>query len=384
MELSNRDKFILARWSYSVGKPIYSDSEYTIMLDYMKQRYPNDKYTNRSWSSDPCPAELLKTIGREDLIAEIILSDKTESIPSINSEADIQRELADFCGEGTLSMKHDGWHIQANYYNGDLVSMNTRGRVKDSIDVEVLSSSIPKTIPIKDKVKISMEATVSNSVFDFCKSQFNNSNERGAVSTLLSQPQYAHLISLHAFDIFGINLEGKCKFTLLSDLGFNVPKFFRVSNFTEIIDALRYLSEQKTTYGFPTDGAVFDGHKRRAIRLGAWEEPIYYSYVTGYLEQYSLYRISPSILIKPVLRNGTTQRRLNITNWQRILDHDLRPGSPIAFRVASSAIADYDEESTKLIREAYSGRWEEFKEKVDTDEEVKRIQWQHTSFLSQQ
>ena len=52
-DLSSRDKFIASRWAYSVGAPIISDAEYTLLLDYMKSAYPNDEYVNRSWLSDP-------------------------------------------------------------------------------------------------------------------------------------------------------------------------------------------------------------------------------------------------------------------------------------------------------------------------------------------
>lgn len=374
MELHDRDKFILARWTYSIDKPMYTDAEYTRMLNAMKAQFPDDEYVNRSWSSDPCPVDLLKRIGREDLIVNVIIGDKTESIPSLNTSIDVERELKDFNGTGTLSMKHDGWHMQANYYNGSLVSVNTRGRHKDALDAEALRSRLPSTIPASGQVRISMEATVSNSDYLFCASRFQSKSPRSAVSTILANPEYIHLISLHAFDIFGVTITGN-KFELLKQWGFEVPKYFNVYSYADIITCLGELSDAHNNYPYPTDGAVFDGDKRRAIRLLAWEEPIYYSYVTGYLEQYSMYRVNPSVLIYPVMRGGNTQRRVNITNWQRIIEHELKPGSPIAFRVASSAIADYDEEATRLLRIEYDGKLEAYQDKIRTDEEVKRQQW---------
>jgi hypothetical protein len=355
---------------------MFSDAEYTYMLRTMQALYPNDEYVQRSWSSDPCPMSLLKRIGREDLIVDVILGDKTESIPSLNTELEVQANLSNFYGTGTMSMKHDGWHIQVNYYNGELVNIRTRGRTYDAVDAGSLVTQVPKTIPVLGKVRVSCEATVSKSNFLFCASRFGNANERSAVSTILANPEYIHLISLHAFDIFGIDLDNRCKFDVLKEWGFEVPKYYIVSDYGEILNALRELSDACEGYDYPTDGAVFDGHIRRAIRLLAWEEPIFYSYVTGYFEQYSLYRISPSILIYPFLRSGTTQRRINITNWQRIINHDLRPGSPIAFRIASSAIADFDEDATRAVRKEWEGRWEDYQKKIIQEEEVKRCNWQ--------
>lgn len=375
MELLDRDKFILARWTYSLGEPIYSDAEYTRMLQAMLVSNPDDEYVKRSWSSDPCPVELLKRIGREDLIAQVVLGDRTESIPSLNTAIDVQRKLQFFNGVGTLSMKHDGWHMQANYFNGSLVSVQTRGRYKDAINADVLRNMIPDKIPALGTIRVSMEATVGRTNYLFCASHFQSKSPRSAVSTLLANPEYIHLLSVHAFDIFGYDLKERCKFEVLQEWGFPVPKYFKVYNYSDILSCLNELSTFNTSYEYPTDGAVFDGDKRRAIRLLAWEEPIYYSFVTGYLEQYSMYRLNPSVLIYPVMRGGSTQRRVNITNWQRILDKDLCPDSPIAFRIASSSIADYDDEATRLLRIEYKGKWDEYKNKIKTDEEVKRHQW---------
>lgn len=370
--LSNKEKFILSRWAYSIGEPIISDAEYSQLLAYMQNMYPDDEYVNRSWSSDPCPVALCQKVGREDLIHKVTLSDKTESIPSLNTELEVQTELISVSKPGTLSMKHDGWNIQCNYYNGNRVNVMTRGRSSDAVDVSKLLSRMPEHIPATGKVKIVMELTVSKKDFKFCASMFHNVSERSAVSTLLSKPEYHHLLSFHAFDIHGVDLQGRCKFEVLEEWGFPVPMYFEVTTYDDILIALEQLSEANDSYGFPTDGAVYDGDKRRAIRLLAWEEPIYRSFVTGYLEQYGPYRISPSILIEPILRKGTTQRKLSMTNWQRILDYNLQLGAPVAFRIASSATADFDEESTLLLHEQWKGRWDEYAEMIKENEEANK------------
>ena len=107
----------------------------------------------------------------------------------------------------------------------------------------------------------------------------------------------------------------------------------------------------------------------------AWEEPIYYSYVEGYLEQFGPYRLSPSVKIHPVLRKGITQKQVSMTNWQRIIDNNLAPGAPIAFRVASSATADFDATATRLAQKEWEGRWDEYKKFIDENEELNRYQW---------
>lgn len=373
-QLSDRDLFILSRWAYSVGKPIITDAEYTALLQYMQSVNSNDEYVNRSWSSDPCPVDLCKKAGRSDLIADVVLSDKTESIPSLNTDYEVRSELMNISRPGTLSMKHDGWNIQANYYNGKIVNVVTRGRSSDAVDVSYIQDRMPLRIPAMGKVKVVSELTISKENFRFCHSMFGNVSERSAVSSVLSRTEYHHLLSFHAFDIHGVELQGQCKFEVLNEWGFPTPMYFKVKTYEDVLVALNELSESNVNYGYPTDGAVYDGDIRRAIRLLTWEEPIYKSFVIGYFEQYGPYRISPSVLIEPVLRKGTTQRRLSMTNWQRILDFNLQPGAPVAFRIASSATADFDEHTTLLLHKEYEDKWEEYQKEIKQNEEIARAQ----------
>ena len=373
--LSDREKFIAARWAYSVGEPLMSDAEYTTLLRMMQSTSPNDEYVTRSWSSDPCPVELLQKIKREDLLHKVILSDKTESIPSLNTDWEVKNTLADIDGTGTLSMKHDGWNIQINYYNGHLVLIETRGRSCDAMDVSMLREFVPREIPYLGVCKIVLELTISKSNFVTCARLFNNVSERSAVSTILSKPEYYHLLSFTAFDIHGYPLGKRIKFEVLDEWGFKTPMYYVVTNYEELLLALKELSDAHDSYTEPTDGVVYDGKLRRAIRLLAWEEPIYYSYVVKYLEKYGPYRISPSCLIYPVLRKGSTQRQISMTNWQRIMDYNLQPGAPIAFRIASSATADFDEEATRLAHKEWEGRWEEYQSNIKQNEEIAKCQW---------
>lgn len=370
-QLSKRDKFILSRWAYSIGEELIPNHEYNLLREYMETVNKDDEYVNRSWSSDPCPVELLRKVGREDLINAVILSDKTESIPTVNDVYDFHGLFVNLREPGTLSMKHDGWNIQANYYNGELVTVHTRGRYSDSVDASALKERFPKTIPVKERCKVVCELTVSKQNFPICKSLFNNVNCRSAVSSVLARPEYHYLLDYHAFDIHGVEFNRVKKFQLLREWGFETPLYVFTSCYDDIVRGLQELSEQNVMYASPTDGAVYDGSMTRAIRLMAWEEPIYKSFVTGYTEKYNKYRISPTLDIYPVVREGTTQSHLTITNWARIIEYNLQPGAPVAFRCASGAIADFDEESTVLLHKQYEGRWREFAEHVKLGEEYR-------------
>lgn len=374
-DLSPYNKYIVSRWAYSVGKPVISDAEYQILRDTMKQMYPTDVYVTRTWSDDPCPVELLQQIGRKDLIETVTLTDRTTSIESLGNLSEIRRDLENISTPGTLSMKHDGWNIQANYYNENLVNVHTRGRSSDVVDVSFLRERFPQKIPVGDKVKVVCELTCPKKNYLFCARTYGNVNERSAVSTLLAHPEHHDLLEFHAVDVHGISIPPDVKFNVLKAWGFETPAWFPVTTYDELLNALNTLSEEEASYGSPTDGAVYDGELRRALRVFAWEEPIFKSYVTGYLEQFAANRISPSVCICPVFRKGVNQKRVNLTNWQRIIMYDLEPGAPIAFKIASDAIAAFDEYSTKLLHDQYLGRWAEYKEMIDENERLVRTEW---------
>lgn len=365
--LPPRSRFIISRWAYSVGKSLIPDAEYNLLLEYMQQNYPDDPYTTRSWSSDPCPTDLLVSCGLESLIAPVVLADKTESIPSLNSSVEYMSELSNVNEPATLSMKHDGWNIQVNYYNGSLVTIHTRGRYTDSVDVSALRPYVPKTIPFTGKCKVVCELTVSKANFEYCRTQFDSKLPRSAVPTILARKELYHLLDIHAFAIHGYQHNIQDKFDILREWGFQTPEFIKVQTFEDVNNALAVLSSHKDAYASPTDGAVYAGSKVRAIRLQAWEEPVYKSYVTGYHEQFSAYRISPSVLIKPIVREGVTQTRISLTNWARIIQYNLQPGAPIAFRCASDAIADFDEDATRVLHETWEGAWDAYKQKIDLE-----------------
>lgn len=375
-EASLYEKFIIARWMYGIGKPIISDADYTLLYSYVQKQHPDSVYLSHSWSDDECPTELLKKYNLESASKKFEMLDKTESIPSLNSFAEVAHMYSDYKGVGTASMKHDGWNIQLEYNSGRLQSIHSRGRKAASVnEYDALRAQVPNTINLPGPIRIVTEATVSYDNFSFCQSRWGSVNTRTAVASVLANPGYEHLIDLHAFAIHGVDLAGKNKFEVLESLGFKVPKWYVVKSHEDILEAVKMLSDEKEYYCSPTDGVVVDnGETLRAIRVLAWEEPIFKSYVAGYVEEYSSHRITPKIAIHPIVRNGVTQRVLPMTNWKRIFDNDLQVGSPVAFRVVSDAIADFDMESTRVLRDTWQGRYDEYQQMIDEEEEFNKCQ----------
>ena len=358
------EQFILTRWFYSIGQPLISDAQYTVLLRAVEAQFPDSKYVKRSWSSDPCPVELLKEFGREDAILAVVSTDRTESIPSLNSWTEIENALKDWKGNGTVSFKHDGWNIQAHYYNGKLLQVNTRGRSSDFMNADQLRKLIPSTIHLQGQIRIVMECTISNTNWPEVKQKYSGISQRSSVATILAHTEDIDYLDLHAVDIHGVKTRNK--FQTLQELGFMVPTYEVVNDYDSIESSIYYLSEVFKEYDSPTDGLVFDGGYKYAIRVEEWEEKLYKSYVIGYEESYNKYVISPKLVIKPIYREGAIQRYIPITNWQRIIDLDLRPGSPIAFNLVSGAIADIDEISTKALQQEYKDNYVTYAHEIDT------------------
>ena len=266
------EQLALARWYYSIGHSIIDDATYTNLYNACKAQDPTNAYITRSWSSDPCPKELLKKIGREVDIQAVVLQAKTESIESLNTWLDIEKSLGGWQGSGTVSYKHDGWNIQASYYNGDLALVQTRGRSTNAMKVECVSKLLPQHITLEGRVKVVFELTIDNSMWGIVKHKYGTTDQRASVSTLLANEDTQYM-SYHAFDIHGTPVVSSQKFSLLQELGFKTPEYIVVHNYQEIKEAVEQLSFDLDRYDSPTDGVVFDGGFKYALRVESWEEP---------------------------------------------------------------------------------------------------------------
>ena len=364
--MTDLEKYIIARWTYSLGTEWITNSEYTILHNMMKEKYPDNEYVNRSWSSDPCPVELLRKYDMKEFIKAVIITDKTESIPSLGSIYEVEELYKDLNEECTGSYKHDGWNIQYSYLDGKCIWAQTRGRASDAKECAALMDLVPATIPLHGKITVVCEGTVTADVFQYLKREFGNKSQRGSVSTLLARPDLTHLLSVHAFDIKGDSVY-KNPFPILEDWGFQTPKWVTFSNYDDLLLELKKASDAKPGYPYPTDGWVVAGTITRAIRVLAWEEPIYKSFIledNPYVEKFGAYRISIGCNIYPVSNGTGTQRVVPVQNIRNIVKNDLRPGYPIAFTMKSHAIADLDEASTALLRKEWDGKLDKYREQI--------------------
>lgn len=380
--MTDSEKYIITRWLYSIGEePLMSDTEYGNLHRYLVSKGDIPEYTERAWSSDPCPFDLLSKFGLSEYAYEVKLLDKTESMPSITSEREAKNIFLKRTGLNVVSFKLDGWNLQLTYFNGVLVQVNTRGRSSDALVVEYLKKYLPTTITRMGEVKVVGELCLSHDNFARLSKMFPNKemkSQRSSVRTALANEQANGLLTFLAFDIIlpsgQKEISAVYTYYLLKQWGFTTPQYMVARNGEEILAHIRTLSEMKSQYEYISDATVVRsdyGRDVRAARIYGWEEDIYYSYVTGIEEEHSSVSFGCKLLIYSIRTQHSTQQKVNITNIARIQEYDLYVGSPIAFGIRSDAIADPDISSTRYLQEMWKGNYEGYRNWVIINEAAK-------------
>jgi len=364
--MSLREKYIIARWCYAVGEDYISDMEYRYIEDQLKATDPDDEYINRSWSDDPCPVELLKANGMEHLIKNVEFMHKSESIPSIYVESEYKEMYRGLSIPTFVSYKIDGWNTQVNYYNGEVVSANTRGRSGNFLKADAVLKIVPKKIPIMGKVKITGETSIPKSKWRLYELQTGNTSQRSSVSTALANDDYEVL----AFSAFDIQMEDEIltrdRYDVLTEWGFKTPLRVKVDSFAALDRAIQTLGLRDERYDYLTDGVVVENaNGQMALRIYRWEEKSMQSYITGYIENRGSYGDSMVASIRPIMRDGRKHTKVSVVNIKCIVDNDLRPGYPIAFDLRSMADAVLNTTRTAELQKEWDGRYEAYRSMID-------------------
>lgn len=362
------EKYIIARWCYAIGEDFISDMEYQGIENTLKETETNNEYINRSWSDDPCPIELLKKYNMTRFIKNVEFIYKSESIASLNSEEKYKERYGNLSKKTRVSYKIDGWNTQVNYYNGEPVSANTRGRSGNFLNADVAMLLVPQKIPIMGKVKVTGEVSIPKDKWKDYQLMTGNSTQRNSVATALARGDKEYL-SILAFNIQAENQELDIdRYKVLTELGFKTPLFMWVDNFNKLNKAIDLMGKRDRFYNYLTDGLVIeDSDSQLAVRIRNWEEKCLRSYVTGYTENRGLYGDAMVADIAPITVDGYKRTKVSVTNLQYIIDNNLRIGAPIAFDIRSAAGCVLNITKTKELQDKYYGRWEAYKQEIDKD-----------------
>lgn len=344
------DEYLLARWFYLMGEPRLSDIEYDKLEKEFKNKYPEDIHSKQSWSYDTPPVEQLKAIGRADLIINTTMGYMAESIASINSVAEYNDRFSRLGLRSRLSFKIDGWNTRVSYFNGYLVAVESRGRNGSNLSMNNIASLFPKRIKLKGRVAITGELSIPNEKWPMYKAETGNTDQRASVRTAIARGD-VHILAFAAFNIFSEQEVFSDAYAKLEELGFTVPFYRWVSSKAELDDMVKHFSSLAEYYDYLTDGLVIENENYQlAIRIGAWEEVVMSSRVTGYEINPGMYGSFLKVLCDPVTIEGKTYTRISMNNIASIIENNLHIGSPIAFSQRSAANVVIDTLATRNLQ----------------------------------
>lgn len=362
-EISNPEhEYIIARWMYSIGEPIMEESTYLAIHKTFQEMEILPEYTSRSWSSDPCPDELLDLYGMTEHKYQITLTDKTESMDTIDSWEDLEQQFLHSPYPKVLSYKVDGFNVQEHVYNKVPVSLQTRGRKNDAIDISNYLPHVPQILDFDGEIRVVGEMALSYPAFEQLKRMFPDKqlkSIRSSVRSALSEESAHHLLTFIPFKVTGESLPEMNVMDMYFELHmaeFVIPKPREIYNYDEMVKAIKEMQDELDKFPYPTDGLVvseMDGEFNTAVRVEAWKDPVYYSLIETYDETKGPSRTGVKLKIKPVQLENSTQTLVNITNYRRVMNLGLYPGTPVAFKLTSKAIADLDWTATKMLQKLH-------------------------------
>lgn len=377
---NKEDLYIIARWTYSLGKEIITDEQYAELHEYIKAMNVLPEYVNRTWSEDPCPVLLLRKYNMEDMIEEVFTFKDTASIPSITKWSDLELKFKDAKYPLRMSKKRDGFNFHLAYIGKVLYKGNTRARKGNGLEFKDLSRmNVPQEITQAGNYNVIGEMTLSKTNFRKLRMMYpalNLTSQRASVRTALANPEAHHLLKFSAFCIQEIASRSEEE-NLLREWGFETPGYVWVNSYEELVNQIGIMSEEAKTDEDPSDGIVIEDNENKiqwAVRLGYWETSILRSYITGYEEESGMFTDVPKLVIRDVVSESNSKHTLvPIVNWSRIIDNDLEIGSPIAFTLTSKAAPVIDLDTTKLLQKQYFGNYEAYREMIDIEQEARLL-----------
>ena len=379
--MTDYEKYVIARWAYSIGKEFISDVEYNALHNVMLKSPVGHRLAQQSWSKDYCPVSLLKKYGYLDWIYDIIPNgDKSESIPSITSIYQAEEVLKQFNTDIFISTKEDGFNGQCHYCEGKRTIINSRGRSADALTYWNFIDKLPIAIPLKDYTRIYGEIVLTNEGFELLSKATGARSQRSSVSTALANPKYTKYLEYHAFYIENKNTKFRTMeemYKTLQSFGFKTPQYIIVPNGSNVLEAFKEFSKIRYTLNHLTDGGVIQSNQfpydnKYAFRIFEWKEPYYKSYIKSYEYSRATHNYGIKLAIYPIhvgVNNGNIQRLLDIDNLNRIIKYRLFPDSPVVFTLTSHADPNIDLELTRLLQEEVTDI-DAYKYQIEQEEET--------------
>lgn len=242
---------------YDKGTPVISDTNWDDLYFKLKEL---EQETGFLLPTSPTNSIHFKTVSKLEKKAhnhDMLSLDKTKDIKDIETFIDKKEYL--------IMFKLDGLTCSLTYLNGELISAETRGDGfvgEDILHNIMVVPSVPKKIPVQEKVVIDGEIICKYSDFEDFKNEYKNPRNfaAGSIRQLDSKETAKRKLTFIAWDVVeGINYDSlNTRFDVIKEWGFEVvPNILSCDSVNNAIETLNKIREVDYFKDFPIDGYVF-------------------------------------------------------------------------------------------------------------------------------
>jgi len=358
------DLYLKAKAAYYEGKDILTDSEFDELEAKIKAKDPNNK--------------VLSVVGYSTKRFEYSHIEKMLSLEKIqvNDELDSEfEEILKWCNktltneEFIIQPKYDGNSLSAQYENGKLIRVLTRGDGDKGFDVtDKIINIIPNQVDFKGDFEIRGECLVDINDFEIINKDGKFKNERNFVAGVLSDTKNNKNSNKLKFVTFTITNQKSDKYSnLLSELekkGFEISDFWfnKLSNVESIKKFYNKMNEYRKTSKYRLDGFVIkvDDYSTRE-KLGfnkhhpLSEIAIKFPAKKGITKiidiewtMSSQGELVPTAILEPVYLDGSTVSRAYLANLKNAFNNDYLPSATIQVEKKGDIIPQI----TKLVEKS--------------------------------
>lgn len=394
------DLYKLARFTYRVGEPIISDSDYEFVDSYIKESQLLIDYVYRSYDDDPIPMKLIDEFKLNYLLpsfsktseqyADFLDGEKSLSIRPIDN----YREAYNYCMGTknyvkTLSIKINGVNIKGvvsrenDEKNLTPKVFKTRGRNGESFDVtrnmcRVFNNSANLDV---DLLYITGESYVRQDAIGSLVSPSGiqiTVPRSGAMSMLRTdyKDEDYKCLKYKIFRCEGLSGSNYDNLQILKDVGYDVVPMIRIepSEIPSEYDQFCIWMKEKMDYFYDicekesiqADGLVFDvddvnfdglingqySDKNIALKFEYWSHKYYIGTVKEIVIEQQAVNCSVVLQIEPLkLDDGSTARRVNLHSLGILLSEKIGVGSKVYFKRHSEVynVLVYGQELKELL-----------------------------------
>ncbi len=368
---------------YNLDAPEISDAEY----DYMLKRLQELEEEYPQYAVGNSPTQVIGGVANEG--KKVSHKIQMQSLQDVFSIEEAQKYFDKNINTYVdVEYKIDGLSVSVEYEKGKLIRASTRGDGYVGEDVTENAMNvlgIPKTIDYDEFLEVRGEIYLSHSDFEKINQKQESlgeklfANARNCAAGTLRQlnPAIVKERKLQCM-IFNVqqgleNIKShKEQLRFLDNLGFCVSLGFGPFNeFSQIVDTIDFIGENRKNIAFPVDGAVIkcdDIDTRKEIGV-VTKTPLWafaYKYppkqvetklVDIILQVGRIGRITPVAVLEPVLIDGTTVTKATLHNQANIDRLDLRIGDTIVLQKAGEIIP----EIVKVVKDKRPATAKEYK-----------------------